>query len=48
MNDCISFDDVVNWIGSDHQNKAIEYIVEIANGDYTPQQLKKDIQALKE
>lgn len=43
----ITFEQVQNWLGSDenfHLNEAIEVIKDIANGDYNPKTLKKDIE----
>ena len=40
----ITFDMVEHWIGSDEQIKGLfEILVDIANGDYKPETLNKDI-----
>jgi hypothetical protein len=39
-----------HWVGSDHDNKEayIGLIVELLNGEYTIEEMRKDVQALWE
>lgn len=39
---------VTNWVGSDHDSKStlLELLVELANGDYTPEEFREDVLAL--
>ena len=47
--DSISYDDTEFWLGSDNTlDEAIETLTEIANGEYTPESLRKDILSIKE
>ena len=40
-----NINDVKNWLGSDvSKQDLIELLTEIANGDYSAQELKKDVQ----
>ena len=41
---------VTHWVGSDHDSKAtlLELLVELANGDYTPEEFREDVLALWE
>tara|TARA_B100000902_G_scaffold179959_1_gene172990 strand:- start:2563 stop:3516 length:954 start_codon:yes stop_codon:yes gene_type:complete len=45
----ITYDDTEFWLGSDNTlDEAIEIITDVANGRYTPENLKKDILSTKE
>lgn len=45
----ITYEDTENWLGSDNTlDEAIEIITDVANGEYTPENLRKDIASMME